>query len=53
MLLQDKMAWRTYNIAGLIQDLKKATQVNNKSIIGSKFWNKAFVPSLIMLLYVI
>lgn len=53
MLLQDKMAWRTYSIAGLTQDLKNAIKFNNKSIIGCKSWNKAFLSSLLMLLYMI
>lgn len=31
------------SIAGLMQDLKNTIKFNNKSIFGSKFWNKAFL----------
>lgn len=53
MLLQDKIAWRTYSIDRVIQDLKNAITFNNKSIFGSKFWNKVFLQSPCTLLYMI
>lgn len=53
MLLQDKIAWRTYCIARVIRDLKSAITCNNKSIFGSKFWNKVFLQSPHTLLYMI